>query len=485
MSQATSVAAGPDVPPTLRLRVAQVLGIVIFAGLLGLFVITAIPYGTAEAWWKAFFVCASFALGILWLIEGYLTGAWTNGNWSSVLPVAALVLFSFLQTISLGNGQIHGIAIPSWRAISLDPFATRFFALQLSALLLCGLLLFRYVSSARRLQIVMNLIIAIAVASAIFGILRQTTQHTVGFGLPLLPKEGGYAQFINQNHFAFLMEMALGLTLGMILGGGVKREKVLLYLAALLPIWTALVFCGSRGGVVAMLAELIVAAFLLSGFLKNRRVDSVSPRGSVRQSDSTARALAIIRSAPVRLGLFLILVFGVVLGTLYMGGERLASRIEQSRTDLAADRTESRFRVNRNEIWAMTLKMFAAHPVRGVGMGAYWVAVPAYHDASGVLTPQEAHNDYLELLASGGIVGLAIGAWFLVAVVKKAKKNLASPDRLRRAACLGASIGIAGVAVHSLVDFGLHMIVNALVFTTLIVIATSEQPWNKELISES
>jgi O-antigen ligase len=133
----------------------------------------------------------------------------------------------------------------------------------------------------------------------------------------------------------------------------------------------------------------------------------------------------------------------------------------------------------------MTLKMFKAHPVLGVGMGAYWAAVPAYHDASGTLTPQEAHNDYLELLASGGLLGFAIGVWFLIAVVKKAKTNLGSRHRLRRAACLGASIGIAGVAVHSLVDFGLHMIVNALVFTTLIVIATSEQPWDNKLSHES
>jgi len=50
----------------------------------------------------------------------------------------------------------------------------------------------------------------------------------------------------------------------------------------------------------------------------------------------------------------------------------------------------------------------------------------------------------------------------------------------RRAACLGAAIGIAGVAVHSLVDFGLHAIVNALVFTTLIVIATSKPQWGNE-----
>jgi O-antigen ligase len=113
-------------------------------------------------------------------------------------------------------------------------------------------------------------------------------------------------------------------------------------------------------------------------------------------------------------------------------------------------------------------------------MGGYWAAIPRFHDASGTMTPQEAHNDYLELLASGGLVGLALGVWFAVVVFKRTRENLRSPNRFRRAACLGATIGIAGAAVHSLVDFGLHTIVNALVFTTLIVIATSKAPWGSE-----
>jgi O-antigen ligase len=186
----------------------------------------------------------------------------------------------------------------------------------------------------------------------------------------------------------------------------------------------------------------------------------------------------------VRIGLFLVLVFGVVFGTFYLGGEHLASRIEASRADFSAA-SELRQGVSRNEIWALTYKIIAAHPLLGVGMGAYWAAVPEFHDAAGTFTPQEAHGDYLELLASGGLVGFAIGIWFLIAVGKKIKTNLRSSNRIRRAACLGATIGLAGVAIHSIVDFGLHMIANAVVFTTLIVIATSEQPWDKETLRES
>ena len=113
-------------------------------------------------------------------------------------------------------------------------------------------------------------------------------------------------------------------------------------------------------------------------------------------------------------------------------------------------------------------------------MGAYWVAVPAFHDASGKMTPQEAHNDYLEILASGGLVGFALVVWFGWMVSKRIRENLNAPHRFRRAACYGATIGMAGVAVHSLLDFGLHTIINALVFTTLIVIATSKPHWANE-----
>jgi hypothetical protein len=43
----------------------------------------------------------------------------------------------------------------------------------------------------------------------------------------------------------------------------------------------------------------------------------------------------------------------------------------------------------------------------------------------------------------------------------------------QRAARFGAVLGITGVAAHSLVDFGLHIMTNAVVFIVLIMIATA------------
>jgi len=453
------------------LSVAGVLSNIVFVSLLWLIVLTAIPYGTSQAWWKALFVCVVFTLAILWLLEGLISNAWLKDSWPLVLPLAILALLSLLQTLPFGNQNSNpaGIRFAMWNAVSADPYQTRFFVLKLLALTIAGVLLFRYGSTERRLRTIINVVIGVAVASAIFGIIRQTTQSSTLFGLPFLPPDLGYGQFINRNHFAFLMEMSLGLILGLLLGGGVKREQALIYFAALLSLWTGLVLCGSRGGLIALLAQVIATALLFSIVVR---------KGNLTEPQS--RVLRIVRSLPVRVTLILVLIAGLVFGTVWLGGDRLATRIEQSRDEFSADTSDLRPAVSRSEIWKASWKLFRAHPILGVGMGGYWAAIPTFHDASGTMTPQEAHNDYLELLASGGLVGLALGVWFAVVVFKRTRENLRSPNRFRRAACLGAAIGIAGVAVHSLVDFGLHTIANALVFTTLIVIATSKAPWGSE-----
>lgn len=441
------------------LRVAYLINKTIYLLLLVLFVLMAVPYGTVEPWWKAFFVCFIFGLCIIAIIESFLSGSVKLAERTILIPLFALVALALLQSMPLSNEVHPGIPHVPWNAISADPYQTQFFALQLLALTLAGALLYRYASTDRRVRILINVIIAVAIASAIFGVLRQTNQHGVGFGLPLLQPGRGYGQFINPNHFALLMEMAFGLVMGIILGGGARREWALIYVASLIVVWAALVLSNSRGGLVAMLAQIIVGLVLVTLVVPASKAEGVR-----------FRVFRVLRAWPVRMAVLMLLLAGVVMGTLWIGGDRLASRFEDVSGDLNGAQT--RQGGSRNEIWRATWQMFKAHPIAGVGMGGYWAAIPAYHDASGTLTPQEAHNEYLELLASGGIIGAAIGAWFLFVVFSRIRSNLRSPNRFRRAARYGAVLGLVGVAIHSLFDFGLHMLVNALVCAALIVIAT-------------
>ena len=423
----------------------------LFGALIAVIVLTSIPYGTVEPWWKAAFICAVFAICIFALIENptYIPGE------KVLLPMLALAALAFIQTLSLGTRTEANLQV--WNAISADPYQTRFFTLQLLALTAFLALLYRYANSERRVRVLVYTVLVVAVVSAVFGILRQTTQQQTGFLLPLLRPKQGYGQFINKNHFAYLMEMALGLGIGLITGGGVSRDRVMIYVALLFPIWTALVLANSRGGVLAMITQIVIAVLLLT---------------SVRGLSEGYQLQKIMQSVALKVVLLVVLLVGIVFGTLWVGGDRLASNFEGASSEFASD--TSRQGASRNEIWRASLKMFAAHPIVGVGLGGYWIGITAYHDASGLMTPQEAHNDYLELLSSGGVIGLALGIWFVVMVVMKARENFVEGSGYMRAARFGAILGIAGVAAHSLVDFGLHIMTNAFVFLILIMIATTE-----------
>ena len=463
MSQAGVARFVRDQEQSAGLRIASVLHAGIFGALLGLVVLTAIPYGTAEQWWKATFVCLVFILSVCAILEGLLSGFSRTIRRSVLFPLIALSAFAFLQSIPLAasRGNPGNLSVVPWNAVSADPYQTRFVALQFLALAITLLLLYRYASNDRRIHFLISVVIGVALVSALLGILRQTTQHKIGFVLPLMVPGRGYGQFVNKNHFAFLMEMAFGLGLGLVLAGGVKRERVMIYCAALLPIWTGLVLSNSRGGILAMMAQFLVAALLFSNVVRNGE-----GAGAMRFS-------RFARSVGLRIVLLTVLLAGLLFGTLWVGGDRLTTSLETVRGELNPAAAGSHEGATRNEIWRATWRMFEAHPILGVGLGGYWIAITAYHDASGTLTPQEAHNEYLELLSSGGLVGLAIGVWFALAVFQSIRENLKSASRYRRAACFGAALGIAGVAVHSLVDFGLHLIANALVFVVLIMIATA------------
>lgn len=445
------------------------LGSVIFYGLLVVVALTAIPYGTVEEWWIALFECAVFVLGALWFLTGLIRSDWRVPSSRLLWPLLALALFVALQTVNFSGGRATaGVEGALWGAISADVYETRLVLLRLLALVLTLLLLLRHTDTRGRLRVLIYVVIGVGVVSALFGILRQTTHHTsVGYLLPFLRPNSGYGQFINRNHFAFLMEMAFGLILGLLVGGGVSRDRVLLYLSFAMPIWFALILSNSRGGIFSMLGQLIFTALM---FTLVR-----APQSRVGTGWETSGWLRRIRGSIVTRALLIIcLLMAVVVSVIWIGGDQLISRFETPQADTNVEAVDMRQGESRGEVWRATWALIKDNPLAGVGFGGYWAVIPKYHDASGKLTPQQAHNDYLEILASGGLIGLALCGWFLLALVKMARVQLNAADRFRRAACFGALVGLFGVAVHSLFDFGLHVIVNALVFVILIVLATAE-----------
>ncbi len=406
------------------------------------------------------------------ILEGILGGAWFVSGRRLLAPLLALIVFAFIQTLPLVNGNFDGTQVGGgrWQTISADPYETWRFTVKLLSLVAAGELLLRYTSSRHRLRALIYVVIGIGVASALFGIVRQAMEAggTSGFVFPHLSPGPSYGQFDNRNHFALLMEMTLGLVLGLIIWGGVHWCRTLIYIATAVPVWTALVLTTSRGAIFSMFAQML---FLVLLFIYARAARKTTPTGSSPKE----KVWGICRSLMGRAALTACLMTTVTVGILWVGGDSLLSRLEAMPKELSAESSDGRAGMRRIEIWHATWQLIKANSVVGVGFGAFGTAIAEYRDASGVWEPQQVHNEYLELLASGGLVGAALAAWFVIALIKLARVRLRSADPFRRAACLGALTGLFAVAAHSMVDFGLHVTANTLVFSSLIVIAVANK----------
>jgi O-antigen ligase len=452
----------------LRERLGSVIDRTIFFSLLVLVAGTAVPYGTVEPWWKAVFEVAVFFLACLWIIESLVTGSPWMTEWKLIAPLLGLFLFGIIQTVPLwGPSEAAGIRSNLLRTISTDPYATGRFTVGLLALIVAGALLLGHISSRARLRALIYAILVVSVASALFGLLRQTTQHdSPGFVLPYLSPGVGYAQFINRNHFAFLMEMGLGLALGLMFGGRVSLARRAVFIALGVPLWTALVLSNSRGGILSMIAQLLFMALLLT----------VGPRPVAGQPGGSLGRIWKLRSLRVPLASSLLGL--LLLGIVWVGGDSLAGRFESVPGEISTE-SPTHSTIRRKDLWAATWRLIKAQPVTGVGFGGYWAAISTFDNTSGKWRAEQAHNDYLELLASGGLIGAALGSWFLVALLLRARRNfVVTADSFSRSASLGAMVGLFGVAIHSLVDFGLHIYINALVCTGLVVILLATQKFH-------
>lgn len=457
---------GDDLTRPSSARTARALEGAIFYVLLSLVALAAIPYGTVHEWWDSLLQCVVFALAALWAVEGLPAGKWFVREHLLLAPLVPLLGFVFLQAIPLGRDEVAGVEV--WRTLSADPYETRLAAFRFLALILVAAMLFRYTSSRRRLAALAYVVLGVGIASALFGLARDAMHRDgEGFILPNLQPQLGYAQFINNNHFALLMEMCLGLLLGFAAGGGRRRGvRLLLCLSAAALLLTALLRSTSRGGIFSAAGQIVFIALLWGVATSSRR----------RQEDhrvAGARRWNVLSPLVVRLALTACLLCVAGLCAVWVGGDKLKQRMETLRGEVGAHGAGNRDYPRRIEMWRATWQMIKDRPLAGTGFGGYWLAIHRHYDATGISSPEQAHNDYLELLASGGIFAFAAAAMSVGIFIKRARECLRSRDTFRRAACFGALTGLFGVALHSFVDFGLHITANALVFTALVVIAAA------------
>lgn len=415
-------------------------------------VLSALAYGTVHYWALGLFNLGALTVLVLWVLD-----AWRLGNLRISLNVLQLPLLGaiglgLIQLLPLGDVASTGAAaFGVSNTLSLDPHSTRLVLVQLATLLVYFSATLVFVDTPHRLQVLVRTITVFGFLLAIFGLTQSFTSPTKVYWIRELNQSTAFGPFINRHHFAGYMELTIALPLGLVFAGAVEREKVLLYVFVAGLMGVALVTTASRGGIISLVAEIV---FLVV-------VTAIWRRPSERRHRRSSR----IKRIAARAGMAAALMVGLFLGVVFVGGEFSINRfIDSVNID---DPT-----TGRAHFWSVTLNIIKAYPYLGTGLGAYGVTYTQYDSRNGLYRLEQAHNDYLQVLSDGGIVGGLLALSFVALLFYKAIKRAKSRDDFRRGIALASLSGCFGVLVHSFFDFTLHTTSNALLFLVLAALAT-------------
>jgi O-antigen ligase len=280
-----------------------------------------------------------------------------------------------------------------------------------------------------------------------------------------------FGPFANHNHFAGYMELLIPLPIALVLTRAVGREVRVLYGFAAAIMGLAMVVSLSRGGLISLAAMLM---FLVLVSIRVPRIWRLERgRSQFREADrkGPGAVLGGFRAVASQVIVVAAIVAVIGAGVLWIGADPVIQRVTQGQP--VEGLPQETFSTSRGWIWRDTISMIRANPLLGVGLGAYVTAFSLYSKSDGSLKVPQAHNDYLQVVADGGIVGGLIALWFVVVVFRVVTRGLKSRDPMLSGLALGSSAGIVGILVHSLFDFNLQIPSNALLFLVLAAVASN------------
>jgi O-antigen ligase len=411
-----------------RQELSARLGATVLYGTFGLLMFGPLAFGAVEPWSIFVVETGSVVLALIWLAKQSIDGE-IDILWNPLfLPMAAFGVLILLQLVL---------------RISLYPHDTISGAMLYCAYgMLCFLVtqtLLRS-SQARRIAVILA---AYGATLAALALLQGISPNGKIFWLRT-PRMGGwiYGSYVNHNHYAGLMELLVPIPLIIALSRMAHNKlRVAAGIAAAIMVGT-IFLSGSRGGMIAIFVELIVLAAVL-----------------FRQKRSIRIAIGV--------GAFAVVLISLLV---WLGGKELSVRVssisKETRTEITGG---MRLSIDRD-----TFQMFRQRPLFGWGLGTFPTVYPQFRSFYTNFFVNEAHNDYLQLLAEMGVVGFGIMIWFLIVLFRRVRRKVGNwTSNLSGAVTLGCTLGVTGILIHSLVDFNLQIPANAALFYVFCTIAAS------------
>jgi O-antigen ligase len=373
------------------------------------------------------------------------------------LPRAALVAMSpatdtFLRGYDIG----YSAGLTNAHALSIEPAFT---GLALAALVSLGVFTVGLAGALSRRGTVhlVNGIVALGSVLAVAAIVQKAsgTDRIYGFWRPYDHSFQIFGPFVNKNHFAGWMVMALSMSIGSLWAKlsdvmrGMRADwqsrvrwlstpdaSLLVLTAFAIPVMSlALVMTFSRSGILCFGVTLVLAAWFIV-----RRQGHGLAGGLLGVSSLAALVMAAVAWAGVD-----------PIVTRFTAGQGVGGRLEA---------------------WRAAVTIARHFPVAGTGLDTY-NTVMLFYGRPGGARWNAAHNDYLQLASEGGLlVGVPVAAAVLLLAREIARRfREAADDTTTYWLRVGALAGLGGMALQETVDFSLQIPGIAALFAALCAIA--------------
>jgi O-antigen ligase/tetratricopeptide (TPR) repeat protein len=362
----------------------------------------------------------------------------------------------------------------TWRTLALSPFATWSGLIEIVA---CAALFFLVLlypfgiagagmdAQKRFFRTLIIVILGSGTLVALLGIAQHGwwngrilwffIPHDWTGPLPNNPRANG--PFVNPDHFADYLAMILPLaTAGALFpilpGFRHKRSSdiQLLCAVAAFVMASAIMMSLSRGGWTVAVIGVATALGLAA-----RHAREELP-AMLRGLDAKLLPAAVGGAALVLLVL------------LYLAGP---SGRSQASVRLAATLSHSdNLTAAKPFLWSDTTRMIRDFPLVGVGIGGWPEIFPHYQRPPWLNTFffREPENDYLQLLAETGVVGLALVLWFAWAIGVRLREGAAHLSSRDWPLLAGFAGGVTAALIHEIFDFSLQTPANMVLFTVLV-----------------
>ncbi len=417
IARADFVPASESVPRLRSHGPALVLSQAAFWCLAALLVLGPLLFGATRTWSQSLLHLPGIALAAILAVR-----AWLRLREPVHVSLPGLFVAAFW-----GYALWHYFRAPSEivareELLRITLYATVFYAVL------------HHLPSSRHAHGLAILAIGIGAAEGLYAITQTLLGSPfIAFGVPRAFQYAGRAggTFNCPNHFAGLLELALGPALAFGLLSRFSRPARFACLAAAALMIAGIILSISRGGWISTtLAILFFAA--LAAF--SRRVPLWVP--------------ALAAAAVLAAGAWA-----------FQSSDLIRARFHQMRSPQIDIRTT---------LYRDAIKVWRTSPATGTGPHSFQYMHPRVQQPSYQTRAVFVHGDYLHMLSDYGIAGAALAALFLGAMVLAyaiVRRSLVS----RNDAALWAGCATSGVALlaHSAVDFNLHIPANAVLFFTV------------------